>query len=154
MKSKMKVAMSRFLREKQGDAFLGLMITLAILIPTVATLIMFYPVFHAESMLRMEAKQLMRTAETYGCVGDEVKSVEQSFVDNKVLKPDSISWDGTDFIPGTNKININDEIAVEVRYKMTIPVLAGLTRDQEPIKLTFDLRAHISGRSEVYYKEG
>ncbi len=102
-----------------------------------------FPVFIAKNQLNNYANEIIRTAEISGRVGTEVNTKANELNEQTGIKPIS-SWKAN-YISGTNKVQLNDEMTVTVSSTVDIGFFSFGS-------FLIELKAKAAGRSEVYWK--
>lgn len=132
-------------RKDDGMVQIELMVTVFIVLLLLSIFITVLPVFIRMQELDHMANELVRTAEVYGGVSTEVQERYQELKTTTGITPKSISWEGTEYYQGTNRVQLNKKIKVRLTldYDIGSSYLGSI-----PI----ELRSVTTGRSEVYIK--
>lgn len=133
----------RLLKEKKGEGYVDTVVIVLAAMLVIAFAVKLFPVFVAKNQLNTYATEIMRTAEVTGRVGTEVSVKAESLNEQTGISP-KITWQ-TDYISGTNKVQLNDEMTVNVSRTVDIGFFSF---GSFPI----ELNSKATGRSEVYWK--
>lgn len=135
--------MIKLLKEKKGEGYIDTVVIIIAAMMIIAFAVKIFPVFVAKNQLNTYANEIMRTAEISGRVGTEVSAKVESLKDETGISP-AISWQAN-YIIGTNRVQLNDEITVTVTKTVDIGFFSF---GSFPI----ELKSKATGRSEVYWK--
>lgn len=135
--------MKRLLKCKRGEGYIDTVVIVISAMLVIAFAVKIFPVFVAKNQLNNYANEIIRTAEISGTIGTEVKVKAEELKEQTGINP-SISWNAN-FINGTNKVQLNDEMTVTVSITEDIGFFSF---GSFPI----ELKAKATGRSEVYWK--
>lgn len=135
--------MIKILKEKSGEGYIDTVVIVIAAMLVITFAIKVFPVFVAKNQLNTYANEVMRTAEISGRVGIEVSVKAESLKEQTGITP-VISWQAN-YISGTNKVQLNDEMTVTVSKTVDIGFFSF---GSFPI----ELKAKATGRSEVYWK--
>lgn len=80
-----------------------------------------------------------------GAYDSDVQNVIKKYLESNNLKKASVSLDGTEFMPGKNKIQLNDCIVVTLTAKYNIGFSSNAS-------VTINLKNVSQARSDVYWK--
>ncbi|QAA32746.1 DUF4320 family protein [Clostridium manihotivorum] len=135
--------MKKILKCKRGEGYIDTVVIVISAMLVIAFAVKVFPVFTAKSQLNSYTNEILREAEISGRIGNEVaernlKLKEQTGIDPKIV------WEA-DYISGTNKVQLNDDITVTVTKTLDIGFFSF---GSFPIELT----SKATGRSEVYWK--
>ena len=133
----------RLLKEKKGEGYVDTVVIVLAAMLVIAFAVKLFPVFVAKNQLNTYATEIMWTAEVTGRVGTEVSVKAESLNEQTGISP-KITWQ-TDYISGTNKVQLNDEMTVNVSRTVDIGFFSF---GSFPI----ELNSKATGRSEVYWK--
>lgn len=133
----------RLLKEKKGEGYVDTVVIVLAAMLVIAFAVKLFPVFVAKNQLNTYATEIMRTAEITGRVGTEVSVKAESLNEQTGISP-KVTWQA-DYISGTNKVQLNDEITVTVSKTVDIGFFSF---GSFPI----ELNSKATGRSEVYWK--
>lgn len=133
----------RLLKEKKGEGYVDTVVIVLAAMLVIAFAVKLFPVFVAKNQLNTYATEIMRTAEITGRVGTEVSVKAESLNEQTGISP-KITWQA-DYISGTNKVQLNDEMTVNVSRTVDIGFFSF---GSFPI----ELNSKATGRSEVYWK--
>lgn len=131
------------LKDKSGEGYIDTVIVVLSAMIVIAFAIKLFPVFIAKAELNTFADEVTRQAEISGEIGSNVNAKINTLKEQTGLNP-IISWD-TNYISGTNKVQLNNEITVVLSQEIDIGFF---TFGSFPVTVT----AKSSGRSEVYWK--
>lgn len=134
----------RIIKSRKGEGYLDVILVVLSAMLVIALIIKVFPVFIAKHRMDTFASELCRTAEISGQVGHHTSAREAELVEQTGVKP-TISWTA-DYVYGTKKIQLNENITVELRYTVDIGLFGSF--GSFPIELS----ARATGRSEVYWK--
>ena len=131
------------LKCKRGEGYIDTVVIVISAMLVIAFAVKVFPVFIAKSQLNSYANEILREAEVSGRIGSEVaernlKLKKQTGIDPKIV------WEA-DYISGTNKVQLNDDITVTATKTVDIGFFSF---GSFPIELT----SKATGRSEVYWK--
>jgi len=135
--------MKRLLKCKRGEGYIDTVVIIISAMLVIAFAVKVFPVFITKNQLNNYANEIIRTAEILGRVGTEVNTKAEELNEQTGINP-IISWKAN-YISGTNKIQLNDEITVTVSSTVDIGFFSF---GSFPI----ELNAKATGRSEVYWK--
>ena len=135
--------MIKLLKEKRGEGYIDTVVIVISAMLVIAFAVKVFPVFVAKNQLNTYANEVMRTAEISGRVGTEVSIKTESLKEQTAISP-AISWQAN-YISGTNKVQLNDEITLTVTKTVDIGFFSF---GSFPI----ELKSKATGRSEVYWK--
>lgn len=110
----------------------------------IALAVKVFPVFIVKHQLDTYAAELCRTAEIAGEIGTETTKRAEELKSETGITP-VVTWSPS-YIPGTNRVQLNQKIDVTLKYEVSIGILGSM--GSFPIELT----ARATGRSEVYWK--
>lgn len=113
-------------------------IILTIILQTVSVLVYKY-------RLGTVSDKIAEVIAVEGAYDSDVQDIIKKYLESNNLKSASVSLDGTEFMPGKNKIQLNDCIVVTVTTKYSI----GFSSNA---KVTIDLKNVSQARSDVYWK--
>lgn len=133
----------RLLKEKKGEGYVDTVVIVLAAMLVIAFAVKLFPVFVAKNQLNTYATEIMRTAEITGRVGTEISIKAESLNEQTGISP-KITWQA-DYISGTNKVQLNDEMTVNVSRTVDIGFFSF---GSFPI----ELNSKATGRSEVYWK--
>lgn len=133
----------RLLKEKKGEGYVDTVVIVLAAMLVIAFAVKLFPVFVAKNQLNTYATEIMRTAEITGRVGTEISVKAESLKEQTGISP-KITWQA-DYISGTNKVQLNDEMTVNVSRTVDIGFFSF---GSFPI----ELNSKATGRSEVYWK--
>jgi hypothetical protein len=135
--------MKRLLKCKRGEGYIDTVVIIISAMIVIAFAVKVFPVFIIKNQLNNYANEIIRTAEISGRIGIEVNTKAEELKEQTDINP-IISWK-TNYISGTNKIQLNDEITVTVSSTVDIGFFSF---GSFPI----ELNAKATGRSEAYWK--
>lgn len=133
----------RLLKENKGEGYVDTVVIVLAAMLVIAFAVKLFPVFVAKNQLNTYATEIMRTAEITGRVGTEISVKAESLNEQTGISP-KITWQA-DYISGTNKVQLNDEMTVNVSRTVDIGFFSF---GSFPI----ELNSKATGRSEVYWK--
>lgn len=135
--------MKKILKSKSGEGYIDTIVIVLAAMFVIALAVKVFPVFIAKNQLNTYANEIMRTAEISGIIGTETNARAYELKEQIGIEP-SISWEAN-YIGGTKKIQLNDEITVTVKQVVD---MGFFSFGSFPIELT----SKATGRSEVYWK--
>ncbi|MFA9399293.1 MAG: DUF4320 family protein [Clostridiaceae bacterium] len=135
--------MIKFLKEKKGEGYIDTVVIVIAAMLVIAFAVKVFPVFIVKNQLNTYANEIMRTAEISGRVGTEINNKDESLKEEIGISP-VLSWKAN-YINGTNKVQLNEEITVIVTETVDIGFFSF---GSFPI----DFKSKATGRSEVYWK--
>lgn len=135
--------MKKLLKCKRGEGYIDTVVIIIATMLVIAFAVKVFPVFIAKNQLNNYANEIIRTAEISGRVGTEVATKANELNEQTGVKPISL-WKAN-YISGTNKVQLNDEMTVTVSSTVDIGFFSF---GSFPI----ELKAKATGRSEVYWK--
>jgi len=135
--------MKRLLKCKRGEGYIDTVVIVIAAMLVIAFAVKVFPVFIAKNQLNNYANEIIRTAEISGRVGTEVNTKVEELKKQTGINP-VISWK-VNYIRGTNKVQLNNEITVIVSSTVDIGFFSF---GSFPI----ELKVKATGRSEVYWK--
>ncbi|MGB8455777.1 MAG: DUF4320 family protein [Anaerocolumna sp.] len=110
----------RKLREKSGATFIEMAIGLFIFVLTLAFIVQFVPVLILKNQLNTYANNVSRILSVEGENSVAVKEKIEEYKSVSEIGDVDLSLDGTIFISGTDKIQLNDMIIVTVTTEYDI----------------------------------
>lgn len=135
--------MKRLLKCKRGEGYIDTVVIVIAAMLVIAFVVKVFPVFIAKNQLNNYANEIIRTAEISGRIGIEVNAKAEQLKEQTDINP-MLSWK-SNYISGTNRVQLNDEISVTVSSTVDIGFFSF---GSFPI----ELNAKATGRSEVYWK--
>lgn len=127
------------LKNNRGEGYIDVVVLILCAMLVVALAVKVFPAYIAKQKVDTFATELMREAEIAGRVGTETSQREQILIEKTGISP-RVDWSST------GRIQLNEEITVEVTYRMDI----GLFGEFGSFPVT--LRGEAFGKSEVYWK--
>ena len=138
----------RFIRDRTGEAYVDVAITLLIVITFFASLMALFPIFTAQQNLNQTAKYMARTVELYGKADDAtLKSVTEN---GNFIIPDSIEVDTVWDDAAKKTIQLKTPFVVTITK--TVPIVIMRPALGEPVEINVNIAASAQGISEVYFK--
>lgn len=135
----------RKLREKSGAAYIEMAFGLLVFVLTLAFIVQFIPVLILKNQLNTYANNVSRILSVEGENSAAVKEKIADYKSVSEIGVVNLSLEGTVFIPGTEKIQLNDLIVVTVTTEYDIGFF-NLGSFKVPLK------NKAMARSEVYWK--
>lgn len=135
--------MKKLLKCKRGEGYIDTVVIVIATMLVIAFAVKVFPVFIAKNQLNNYANEIIRAAEISGKVDTEINVKAEELKKQTGINP-IISWKAN-YISGTNKVQISDEITVTVSSTVDIGFFSF---GSFPI----ELNARATGRSEVYWK--
>lgn len=135
--------MIKLLKDKNGEGYIDTVVIVIAAMLVIALVVKVFPVFIAKNQLNTYASEVARTAEISGRIGSETSSKTKELNDQAGITP-TITWQAN-YISGTNKVQLNDEMTVTVVKTVDIGFFSF---GSFPI----ELESKATGRSEVYWK--
>ena len=136
--------MLKILRSKNGEGYVDIIVIVMSFMLVIIFAIKTIPVLYVKHQLNIYANEICRTAEITGSVDSETTIKAQMLSQQTGLDPD-IQWE-TNYISGSNKIQLNEDITVILSYEVDIGLFGSF--GSFPIHLI----SKACGRSEVYWK--
>lgn len=136
----------KFIRDRTGEGYVDVAITVLILFTLMASLMALFPIFTTQQTLTNTARQLARMAEVTGSAQDAEEVVSTL----SVLQPDLIEWDTDWQDEALRTIQLKTPFAVTVTKQVSIVIFRPALAD--PIAIHITIRASANGISEVYWK--
>jgi hypothetical protein len=133
----------KLLKDKNGEGYIDTVVIVIAAMLVIALVIKVFPVFIAKNQLNTYASEVVRTAEISGRIGSETSSKTKELNDQSGITP-IITWQAN-YISGTNKVQLNDQMTVTVVKTVDIGFFSF---GSFPI----ELESKATGRSEVYWK--
>jgi Flp pilus assembly protein TadG len=133
----------KLLKDKNGEGYIDTVIIVIAAMLVIALVVKVFPVFIAKNQLNTYASEVVRTAEISGRIGSETSSKTKELNDQAGITP-IITWQAN-YISGTNKVQLNDQMTVTVVKTVDIGFFSF---GSFPI----ELESKATGRSEVYWK--
>ena len=133
----------KLLKDKNGEGYIDTVVIVIAAMLVIALVVKVFPVFIAKNQLNTYASEVVRTAEISGRIGSETSSKTKELNDQAGITP-IITWQAN-YISGTNKVQLNDEMTVTVVKTVDIGFFSF---GSFPI----ELESKATGRSEVYWK--
>ncbi|TYQ17848.1 UNVERIFIED_CONTAM: uncharacterized protein DUF4320 [Acetivibrio alkalicellulosi] len=135
--------MNNIVKSKRGEGYIDTVVIVLSAMLVIALAVKVLPVFIAKNQLNTYANEVLRTAEISGRIGNEVNNKSIDLYKQTGIEP-TILWQAQ-YITGTNKVQLNNEMTVTVEYRMDIGFFSF---GSFPIKIS----SKATGRSEVYWK--
>lgn len=136
--------MLKILKSKRGEGYIDVIVIIISTMLVIALAVKVFPVFIVKHQLDTYAAELCRTAEIAGEIGTETTKRAEELKSETGITP-VVTWSPS-YIPGTNRVQLNQKIDVTLKYEVSIGILGSM--GSFPIELT----ARATGRSEVYWK--
>ena len=136
----------KFIRDRTGEGYVDVAITVLIVFTLMASLMALFPVFTTQQALNNTARQLARMAEVTGSAQD----AEAVISDLSVLQPDSIAWDTQWKDALARTIQLKTPFAVTISKQ--VPIVIFRPALSSPIEIHITISASAQGVSEVYWK--
>lgn len=133
----------KLLKDKNGEGYIDTVVIVIAAMLVIALVVKVFPVFIAKNQLNTYASEVVRTAEISGRIGSETSSKTKELNEQAGITP-TITWQAN-YISGTNKVQLNDEMTVTVVKTVDIGFFSF---GSFPI----ELESKATGRSEVYWK--
>jgi len=133
----------KLLKDKNGEGCIDTVVIVIAAMLVIALVVKVFPVFIAKNQLNTYASEVVRTAEISGRIGSETSSKTKELNEQAGITP-TITWQ-VNYISGTNKVQLNDEMTVTVVKTVDIGFFSF---GSFPI----ELESKATGRSEVYWK--
>ena len=143
---KEKQKLRNLLKDKSGATYIEMAVGIIIFTLTAAFLVEFIPVLILKNQLNTYATNVSRILSVEGQYNEEVREKIEEYRNVSEIGDVHLSLDGTVFISGTDKIQLNDRIVVTVNAEYD---LGFFTFGSFKIPLTNEAVA----RSEVYWKD-
>lgn len=124
------------------DALLVFFVSILI----ISVLIGVIPVFMQKQKMDYVTREVLKEAEICGNTGVDVFNYYDMLIEQVGLEPTSISFDGTDYIPSTKNVQINDTIVLTIKSDFSF--FSGWVGNGIDVELV----SAMTGRSGVYYK--
>lgn len=135
--------MNNIIKSKRGEGYIDTVVIVLSAMFIIALAVKVLPIFIVKNQLNTYADEILRTAEISGRISSEVNKKSIELNKQTGIQP-SISWQ-VQYMTGTNKVQLNNEITVIVKYKTDIGFFSF---GEFPIELS----SKATGRSEVYWK--
>lgn len=142
----MKKSIKDVLRNNRGGAYIDVVIMIMVSSMVLACIVQFIPGIVYKYQLGSFATNISRIISVEGCYTQEVKNTIEEYRESGKLGDVLITLDGTQFISGTDRIQLNDQIVVHVTADYDLGFF-----DFGSFKVTFHNKA--LARSEVYWKD-
>ena len=133
----------KLLKDKNGEGYIDTVVIVIAAMLVIALVVKVFPVFIAKNQLNTYASEVVRTAEISGRIGIETSSKTKELNEQAGITP-TITWQAN-YISGTNKVQLNDQMTVTVVKTVDIGFFSF---GSFPI----ELESKATGRSEVYWK--
>lgn len=133
----------KLLKDKNGEGYIDTVVIVIAAMLVIALVVKVFPVFIAKNQLNTYASEVVRTAEISGRIGSETSSKAKELNEQAGITP-TITWQAN-YISGTNKVQLNDQMTVTVVKTVDIGFFSF---GSFPI----ELESKATGRSEVYWK--
>ncbi|SES65312.1 DUF4320 family protein [[Clostridium] polysaccharolyticum] len=135
----------RKLKEKDGSAFIEICIGVLVFAMILTIILQTISVLVYKYRLGTVADKISEVVAAEGAYDSTVQSVIGKYMEANNVKDASVSLAGTEFMPGKNRIQLNDKIVVTVTTKYSIGFSAN-------VKVTINLKNVSQTRSGVYWK--
>lgn len=136
----------KFIRDRTGEAYVDVAITVLIIFTLTASLMALFPIFTTQQSLNNTARQLVRITEVSGSATD----AEEITDDLPGMQPDTIVWDTAWQNEALKTIQLKTPFTVAVTKQVPIVIFRPVLSD--PVVINITVRASASGISEVYWK--
>jgi hypothetical protein len=143
---KMRFAIKHVLRDRRGGAYIDVVIGVMISCLVLACIIQVVPGVIYKFQLGSFATGISRIISVEGCYTNDVNNTIEQYRQSSELGDVIISLDGTEFISGTDRIQLNSQIVVNVTSDYDLGFF-----NFGSFKVTFQNKA--LARSEVYWKD-
>ena len=131
------------LKNNSGDSnYISATLAIFFILVVILFFIKFAAVFKVNNDLSNAADKLIRSAELSGQTD---LNAQADMLRKETGLNFSLSWVGTNYIPGTNKVQLNSDIHLSLSTKYTIQLYKFPIYD-----VTLNVRR--TGTSEIYYK--
>ena len=135
--------MRKWKLDKKGEGYIDVIVILLIVITLLALILKVVPVFTAKNNLDNFATEIIREAEIVGQVGSEVEKKIKELNQISKMTP-TIVWN-CEYISGTKKVQLGDEMEVTLTMKVNIGFF-------EFGSFPIELQSKARGKSETYWK--
>ena len=136
----------KFIRDRTGEGYVDVAITVLIVFTLMASLMALFPVFTTQQALNNTARQLTRMAEVTGSAQDAEEAVDGL----PILQPDSIAWDTEWQDDSARTIQLKTPFTVTICKQ--VPIVIFRPALSNPIEIHITISASAQGVSEVYWK--
>jgi Flp pilus assembly protein TadG len=138
----------RFIRDRTGEGYVDVAITLLIVITFFASLMALFPIFTAQQNLNQTAKYMARTVELYGKADDA--TLQSVTVNGHYIVPDTVEVDTVWYDVNQKTIQLKTPFVVTVTK--TVPISIMRPALGESVEIKVKITASARGISEVYWK--
>ena len=142
----MKKSIKNVLCNNRGEAYIDVVIMVMISCLVLACIVQVIPGIVYKFQLGSFATNVSRIISVEGCYTQEVRNTIEEYRESGKLGDVLITLDGTEFISGTDRIQLNDQIVVHVTADYDLGFFSFGS-----FKVTFYNKA--LARSEVYWKD-
>lgn len=138
----------RLLRDKRGDAYVDLLIKLAVIMSLILCFMAVAPLFTVKLKVDYMARSLTRTIELSGQRGSEY-GLELSRLESETMLSPGVNISGP--FSGDGKLQLRDAFSITVTIPYSVKLATPIFGP--PITLTVPISSTVSGRGEVYWKD-
>ena len=142
----MKRSIKDLLKDKRGGSYIDVVILVMIFSLALACILQTIPGIVYKFRLGAFATQVSKIISVEGCYTHEVRNKIEQYRENGKLGEVQISLDGTEYISGTDRIQLNDQIVIHVTADYDLGFF-----NFGSFKVTFHDKA--LARSDVYWKD-
>lgn len=135
----------RKLKDRSGSTYIDLVIGFFIACICIAIIIQVIPALVLKNQLNTYATDISRIISVEGCYDNSVKEIIERYKTVNDIHDINISLEGTEYMTGTEKIQLNDPITVTVSKDYDLGFF-----NFGSFKITLTNKA--IARSEVYWK--
>ncbi len=135
----------RVLKDRSGATYIEMVIGILIFVLAIVFAIKFLPVLILKNQLNTFATQVSKIVSVEGCYDSNVQEMIEELRVKSEIGNVTIAMDGTDFISGTKKIQLDNEIDIKVTTQYDIGIF---TFGSFPITV----KSVAQARSDAYWK--
>ena len=136
------------LRDERGDAYVDLLIKLAVIMSLILCFMAVVPLFTVKMKVDYMARSLTRTIELSGQRGSDY-SAELSRLKSETTLSPTVNISGS--FSGDGKVQLRNPFSVTVTEQNTVKLVTPVFGP--PITITVPISSTVSGRGEVYWKD-
>ena len=129
------------LKNEKGGAYIEFLVSLSIFLVAAILILSVMGIFSAKNNLDNVADTLIKIAETEGTTNLDYTIEEMRATSGLDF---AVNWDGTDYLPGSNKVQLGNVIKIDVSDEYQIGV--------GEFAHTIEMHSRREGMSEKYHK--
>ena len=145
----MKNMAKNFAKKKKGSIAIWQIFEIILFAALVYTFITLWPVFLQKQNVDYIAKTMVRAVETNGRIDSSITDLQHELENDFGVELDDVRWT-TQYVPGTNKIQIKSKFELTVTDHATIRIINPTFGD--PLDINVPMSKTLVGVSQVFWK--